>query len=189
MAFLELWHIAKFDQHRRNAIYADFNRKRAFNCVKHNNPTSAWTEISRSCMDLILGLASSAQNEIKKQQARKLLLKKKYEKFRTMEKNALKEKERKIVGHKDLEVKMTAETMTKDHDYWGMKLLEWFHPVTGNRPYFMRKTYYYFAVPLLKRSIERRTKHVFKDLYITIYAIQGITFPINLLVFNINIIY
>uniref|UniRef100_U9UTL2 Nucleoporin protein Ndc1-Nup n=1 Tax=Rhizophagus irregularis (strain DAOM 181602 / DAOM 197198 / MUCL 43194) TaxID=747089 RepID=U9UTL2_RHIID len=117
LAFLELWHIAKFDQHRRSAIYADFNRKRAFNCVKHNNPTSAWTEISRSCMDLILGLASSAQNEIKKQQARKLLLKKK--------------KERKIVGYKDLEVKMTAETMTKDHDYWGMKLLEWFHPVTA----------------------------------------------------------
>jgi len=28
---------------------------------------------------------------------------------------------------------------------------------------------------LLKRSIERRTKNVFKDLYITIYAIQALT--------------
>ncbi|CAI2170788.1 12780_t:CDS:10 [Funneliformis geosporum] len=129
LAFLELWHIAKFDQYRRSAIYTDFNRKQAFNCVKHNNPTDAWTEISRSCMDLIFGLANSAQDEIKEQQARKSLMRKKYEMFRNMEKDALKEKERKIVGHKSLEVKMTAETMTKDRDYWEMKLLEWFHPV------------------------------------------------------------
>src|SRR5438045_6378321 len=116
-------------------------------------------------MDLILGLANSAQDEIKKQQARKSLLRKKYEMFRNIEKASLKEKTKKIAGHKDLEVKMTAETMTKDRDYWGMKLLEWFHPVTGNYPYPARKIYYFFAVPLLKRSIERRTKNVFKDLY------------------------
>jgi hypothetical protein len=181
LAFLELWHIAKFDQYRRSAIYADFNRKHAFSCAKHNNPTSAWVEISRSCMDLILGLANSTQVEIKKQQTRKFLLKKKYEEFRNMEKTALEEKDRNIASHKDLEVKMTAETMTKDRDFWEMKLLEWFHPVTGNCPYFTRKIYYFFAVPLFKRSVERRTKNVFKDLYITIYAIQGIfSFQITL---------
>ncbi|CAG8491538.1 4165_t:CDS:10 [Funneliformis mosseae] len=129
LAFLELWHIAKFDQYRRSAIYTDFNRKQAFSCIKHNNPTDAWTEISRSCMDLIFGLANSAQDEIKEQQTRKSLVRKKYDMFRNMEKDALKEKERKRVGHKNLEVKMTAETMTKDRDYWEMKLLEWFHPV------------------------------------------------------------
>jgi len=127
-------------------------------------------------MDLILGLANSAQDEIKKQQKRKLLMRKKHEMFRNMEKEALKEKERKRVGQKNLEVKMTAETMTKDSDYWEMKLLEWFHPVTGNFPYFTRKTYSFFVAPLLKRSIERRTKNVFKDLYITICAIQGMSF-------------
>jgi hypothetical protein len=176
LAFLELWNIAKFDQYRRSAIYADFNRKQAFKCVDHNNPTSAWAEISRSCMDLILGLANSTQDEIKKQQKRKSLLRKKHEMFRNMEKASLEEKKQKIVGHKDLEVKMTAETMTKDRDYWEMKLLEWFHPTTGNYPYFARKIYYFFVVPLLKKSIERRTKNIFKDLYITIYAIQGILF-------------
>ncbi|CAG8593306.1 662_t:CDS:2, partial [Funneliformis caledonium] len=160
LAFLELWHIAKFDQYRRSAIYTDFNRKQAFSCIKHNNPTDAWTEISRSCMDLIFGLANSAQDEIKEQQTRKSLVRKKYDMFRNMEKDALKEKERKRVGHKNLEVKMTAETMTKDRDYWEMKLLEWFHPV---------------KVPFLKRSIERRTKIVFKDLNITICAIQALT--------------
>ncbi|CAG8742658.1 4029_t:CDS:2, partial [Gigaspora rosea] len=173
IAFLELWHISKFDHDRRVAIYADFNRKQPFNCALHNNPTSAWTEISRTCMDFILGLANSAQNELKTQHRRKLEMKNKHDLFKKLTESAKKQKQLVKVRQRNLDVGVTADTLTKDREYWDMKLLEWFHPVGGNQRPFVRKLYCLMIAPLFKRSIERRTKNVFKDLHITVYAIQG----------------
>ncbi|RHZ63499.1 hypothetical protein Glove_329g42 [Diversispora epigaea] len=173
IAFLELWHISNFDPNRRSAMYADFNRKLPFNCEPHNNPTSAWAEISRICIDFILGLAQSAQDEIEGQQQRKIEMRRKHEQFKKLQ--ASKQKIKVVKRQKNLEVKMTAETITKDREYWDMKLLEWFHPTGGYYPFFLRKIYYLVSVPLLKRSVERRTRNLFKDLYVTIYAIQALT--------------
>ncbi|CAG8639390.1 29075_t:CDS:2, partial [Gigaspora margarita] len=175
IAFLELWHISKFDHDRRVAIYADFNRKQPFNCALHNNPTSAWTEISRTCMDFILGLANSAQSELKTQHRRKLEMKNKHDLFKKLTESAKKQKQLVKVGQRNLDVGVTADTLTKDREYWDMKLLEWFHPVGGNQRPFVRKLYCLMIAPLFKRSIERRTKNVFKDLHITVYAIQALT--------------
>ncbi|KAF0548113.1 nucleoporin protein Ndc1-Nup [Gigaspora margarita] len=168
IAFLELWHISKFDHDRRVAIYADFNRKQPFNCALHNNPTSAWTEISRTCMDFILGLANSAQSELKTQHRRKLEMKNKHDLFKKLTESAKKQKQLVKVGQRNLDVGVTADTLTKDREYWDMKLLEWFHPVGGNQRPFVRKLYCLMIAPLFKRSIERRTKNVFKDLHITV---------------------
>ncbi|CAG8557383.1 12008_t:CDS:2 [Dentiscutata heterogama] len=175
IAFLELWHISKFEHDRRVAIYADFNRKQPFNCALHNHPTSAWTEISRTCMDFILGLANSAQNELKTQQRRKSEMKNKYDLFKKLTESAKKQKQSVKVGQRNLDVGVTADTLTKDREYWEMKLLEWFHPVGGNQRPYVRKLYCLIVAPLFKRSVERRTKNVFKDLHITVYAIQALT--------------
>nr|CAG8536329.1 12458_t:CDS:10 [Entrophospora candida] len=63
-AFMELWHISKYDHERRNLIYSDFNRKQPYECPLHNNPISTWTEISYSCMDLIMKLTNDAEKEL-----------------------------------------------------------------------------------------------------------------------------
>ncbi|CAG8448357.1 11590_t:CDS:2, partial [Acaulospora colombiana] len=164
IAFLELWRISNFDHNRRKAIYADFNRKVPFNCASHNNPTSAWAEISRVCMDFILGLARSAQDGIKAQQQRKVMLRNKYELFKKLIEASRKQKHQVKKAKKSLEVGVTAETMTKDREYWEMKSLEWFHPTAGSYPLFVRKVYCYIAVPFLKRSVERRTRDLLTHL-------------------------
>lgn len=122
-------------------------------------------------MDFIMGLAQSAQDEIEGQRQRKIDMRHKHEQFKKLQ--AANQKIKITKRQKNLEVKMTAETITKDREYWEMKLLEWFHPTGGHYPLFLRKIYYLVVVPLLRRSIERRTKNLFKDLYVTIYAIQG----------------
>ncbi|CAG8579663.1 15485_t:CDS:10 [Acaulospora morrowiae] len=175
IAFLELWNISNFDQNRRKTMYADFNRKTPFDCDLHNNPTSAWAEISRVCMDFILGLARSAQDNIRAQQQRKVALRNKYELFKKLIEASRKQKNKVKKAKKNLEVGVTAETLKKDHEYWEMKLFEWFHPMTGSYPLFVRKMYCYTVVPFLKRSIERRTRDLCKDLGVTLYAIQALT--------------
>ncbi|CAG8770296.1 5259_t:CDS:2, partial [Racocetra fulgida] len=117
-------------------------------------------------------LANAAQNEIKTQQRRKLEMKNKYDLFKKLTEAAKKQKQSVKVGQRNLDVGVTADTLTKDREYWDMKLLEWFHPVGGNQRPFVRKLYCLLVTPLFKRSIERRTKNVFKDLHVTVYAIQ-----------------
>ena len=75
---MELWHISKYDQERRNLIYSDFNRKQPYKCSLHNNPISTWTEISYSCMDLIMKLTNDAQKELEDQKQKSSLLNKRY---------------------------------------------------------------------------------------------------------------
>ncbi|CAG8530417.1 4434_t:CDS:10 [Ambispora gerdemannii] len=159
LAFLELWHIAKDSKHltRRTTIYQEFDK-------------NTWTNISRVCIELILGLGYAANTQIQTQYKKNEQIRRWRAEINREQKNGGRGKatggqKAKLIPLKDINTS-AGSYIPRHSEYWD---LVWFERLR------MRGFgYHYFVFPLLNRTIERRSMNLLKDKNTIVLAVEAL---------------